>query len=78
MLKKLAVALVATTMSIGMSVGLAQARISAMSSFTHAHFPTCGDGLVKATCVCRAAGRPGQQLCTAGRYCHTFDGACRQ
>ncbi|HEX3504653.1 MAG TPA: hypothetical protein VHU22_14785 [Xanthobacteraceae bacterium] len=78
MLKKLAVALVATIMSIGMSVGSAQARISALSSFTHAHFPTCGEGLVSATCVCRAATRPGQQLCTAGRWCHTYDGACRQ
>jgi hypothetical protein len=78
MLKKFAAMLVVTTMSIGMSIGLAQARISAMSSFTHAHFPTCAEGLVNATCVCRAADRPGQQLCPAGRYCHTFDGACRK
>jgi hypothetical protein len=75
MLKSLAVAFVAVTMS----VGLAQARISGMSSLTHAHFPTCAEGQVKATCVCRASGGPArQQLCTAGRFCHTFDGACRQ
>ncbi|HUC50947.1 MAG TPA: hypothetical protein VMA30_16330 [Xanthobacteraceae bacterium] len=75
MLKKIVIALVATTMSIGM----AQARISGMSSLTHAHFPTCAQGLVKANCVCRAAGRTRvHQLCTTGRYCHTFDGACTQ
>jgi hypothetical protein len=79
MLKRIVIALVATTIFVGMSVGLAEARLSAMSSLSHAHFPTCAQGLVKANCVCRAAGRANvHQLCTTGRYCHTFDGACTQ
>jgi hypothetical protein len=59
--------------------GSAQARIS--SSRTFAHFPTCIDGLVKKMCVCRSTANPlgpPHQLCPSGRYCHTFDGACRQ
>jgi hypothetical protein len=75
MLKTFAVILFATVML----VGAAEARISALSSRTHAHFPTCADGLVKANCVCRAEGRANvHQLCPAGRYCHTYDGSCRQ
>jgi hypothetical protein len=63
------------------SAGSAQARISGMSSLSHAHFPTCSDGLVQKLCVCRRAGEvsgPRHQLCRVGWYCHTFDGACRQ
>jgi hypothetical protein len=72
MLKRIVIVLVATTMS----AGLAQARLS---SFTHAHFPTCAQGLVKANCVCRAEGHANvHRLCTTGRYCHTFDGSCTQ
>jgi hypothetical protein len=75
MLKRIIIVLVATVMS----VGFAQARMSGMSSRTHAHFPTCAQGLVKANCVCRAEGRAHvHQLCTTGRYCHTFNGACTQ
>ena len=75
-MKKFAVLLAA----IFVSAGSAQAR---MSSLSHAHFPTCTDGLVKQICVCRRMGdvfsfgrRP--QLCRSGWYCHTFDGVCRQ
>lgn len=76
MLKRIVIALVAMTMS----VGLAEARLGGMSSsLTHAHFPTCAQGLVKANCVCRAEGRAHvHQLCTTGRYCHTYDGSCTQ
>jgi hypothetical protein len=74
MLQRLVIALVATTMSIG----FAQARISAMSSMSHAHFPTCAQGLVSKNCVCRATSSRAHQLCTKGRYCHTYDGACTQ
>jgi hypothetical protein len=38
------------------SAGSAQARISAMSSLSHAHFSTCSDGLVQRICVYRRAG----------------------
>ena len=64
---------------IFVSAGSAQARIN--SSRTFAHFPTCTDGLVKKICVCRSTVNPlgpPHQLCPSGRYCHTFDGACRQ
>jgi hypothetical protein len=75
MLKHCAAALLA----IAMSAGSADAKVGRSSSLTHAHFPTCSEGLVKAICVCRAAFKSGsQQLCRSGRYCHTFDGACRQ
>ena len=62
------------------SAGSAQARISGMSSLSHAHFSTCSDGLVQRICVCRRAGDVfgRHQLCRYGSYCHTFDGVCRQ
>jgi hypothetical protein len=50
-MKKFAVVLSA----IIVSAGLAQARISGMSSLSHAHFSTCSDGLVQRICVCRRA-----------------------
>jgi len=53
---------------IFVSAGSAQARIGGMSSLTHAHFPTCSDGLVKQICVCRRAGdaMSRHQLCRSG------------
>jgi len=65
---------------IFVSAGSAQARISGMSSLSHAHFPTCSDGLVKQLCVCRRQGDVfgRHPLCRSGWYCHTFDGVCRQ
>ena len=79
MFRKIVITLVAMTLSIAASASLAQARMSPMSSLSHAHFPTCAQGLVKANCVCRAEGRANvHQLCTTGRYCHTFDGSCTQ
>jgi hypothetical protein len=75
MLKKCTVVVLA----ISISAGSANARIGRSNSRTFAHFPTCSEGTVKATCVCRArdASRR-QQLCRSGRYCHIFDGVCRQ
>jgi hypothetical protein len=65
--------------AIGVSAGSAHARTPS-TSLSHAHFPTCSEGLVKQLCVCRHAGnafsRP--QLCRSGWYCHTFNGVCRQ
>jgi hypothetical protein len=40
--------------AIFLSAGSAQARMS--SSLSHAHFPTCSEGLVKQNCVCRRGG----------------------
>jgi hypothetical protein len=76
MLKKFAAMLL---MGISMSAGSVDARLLGSTSLTHAHFPTCSEGLVKAICVCRAADRSARhQLCRTGRYCHTYDGVCRQ
>jgi hypothetical protein len=82
MLTKFAAALLAIVLSAGsvhaMSRGFAMSRSFAMSRAL-SHFPICSEGLVKAKCVCRAAGASRQfELCPSGRYCHTFDGACRQ
>lgn len=61
----------AVLLMISMSAGSAQARLLGSSSLTHAHFPTCSEGLVESICVCRAAhGSVRQQLCRSGRYCH--------
>jgi hypothetical protein len=63
----------AALLAIVVSVGAAEARAVA---HPHKHFMACGDGLVKATCMCSPAKGHGQ-LCKAGQWCHTFEGACR-
>jgi hypothetical protein len=68
----------AVLLAISMSTQAAYARTGS-SSLSHAHFDTCPEGMVKTICVCRASGASGHhQLCRSGRYCHTFDGVCRQ
>ena len=75
MLKKFSVVLLA----IPMFAGSVHAMTARSSSLSHAHFPTCSEGLVKAICVCRAGNTSRRHaLCRSGRYCHTFDGACTQ
>jgi hypothetical protein len=75
MLTKFAAALLATTLF----AGAAHALTPRSHSLSFAHFPTCSDGLVKATCVCRATdGSRRFGLCRSGRYCHTYNGACTQ
>lgn len=77
MLTKCAAALLAIILSAGSVQAMSPASRSHSLSF--AHFPTCPDGLVKATCVCRATnGSRHFGLCRSGRYCHTFTGACTQ
>ena len=63
-------------LAVVMSVGVAEARRAGVAN-PHRHFPSCTDGQVKATCVCRPAKGHGQ-LCRPGQWCHTFEGACRQ
>jgi hypothetical protein len=71
-------AVVAVALCIA-AAGSAEAMTTRSHSLSYKHFPTCAAGLVKATCVCRAANGPRRQvLCPAGRYCHTWDGACTQ
>ncbi len=68
-MKKLAVVLVA----VSMSAGAANARVA----HPHKFFPVCSEGMVKASCVCRAASGA-HQLCKPGQWCHPFQGVCRQ
>jgi hypothetical protein len=73
MLTKVAVALLAITLS----AGSVHALTPRSHSLSFAHFPTCSEGLVKAICVCRAADASRRfGLCRSGRYCNTFSGAC--
>jgi hypothetical protein len=65
--------------AIVLAAGPVHAMTHRSHSLSFAHFPTCSDGLVKATCVCRATnGSRKFGLCRSGRYCHTSDGACTQ
>ncbi len=67
----------AVLLAISMCTGSANARMGGRS-LSHAHFDTCSEGMVKTICVCRARDSGGHQLCRSGRYCHTFEGVCRQ
>jgi hypothetical protein len=76
MLIKFAAALFAIILSAGSAHAITR---QFSHSFSFAHFPTCSEGLVKAICVCRATNKSRRfELCRSGRYCHTFDGACRR
>jgi hypothetical protein len=59
--------------AIAVSAGAANAKTMS----PHKHFPLCTDGMVKASCMCKAPSGA-HQLCKAGQWCHTFQGACRQ
>ena len=75
MLTKVAVALLAITLS----AGSVHARTPRSHSLSFAHFPTCSGGLVSAICVCRAQDASTRfGLCPSGQYCHTYTGACTQ
>jgi len=75
MLTKVAVALLAITLS----AGSAHPRTPRSHSLSFAHFPTCSGGLVSAICVCRAQDASTRfGLCPSGQYCHTYTGACTQ
>ena len=69
-MKKLAVVLFA----VSLSAGAAHAK---MMAHPHKHLPACGDGMVKASCVCKTASSKKGQLCKVGMWCHTFQGVCR-
>jgi hypothetical protein len=68
MLKICGAVLLATVLS----VAVADARVARPLK----HFPACGDGQVKAACMCSPAKGKGQ-LCKAGQWCHSWEGACR-
>ena len=68
-MKTFAIVLFAITVSAGAA--------NAMPMNPHKHFPLCTDGMVKASCVCKAASGS-HQLCKAGQWCHTIQGVCRQ
>jgi hypothetical protein len=60
----------ATLLAIVLSVGLAQAKV-----VPHKRLGACADGQAKAACVCGAKGH--SQVCKAGQWCHSYEGACR-
>jgi hypothetical protein len=62
----------AAVLAMVISVGVADARVARPLK----HFPACGDGQVKAACMCNPAKGHGH-LCKPGQWCHTFEGACR-
>jgi hypothetical protein len=73
MLKTLTVAV----LSIGMSVGVAQAK----SHMKHMMMSACIDGQqATATCACGTAAAPGARpaVCQKGQWCHSAMNACTQ
>jgi hypothetical protein len=38
------------------------------------HWAACGEGMVKASCVCKGA--TAKAICKAGQWCHSFAGVC--
>jgi hypothetical protein len=38
------------------------------------HWAACGEGMVKASCVCKGA--TAHAMCKAGQWCHSWAGAC--
>jgi hypothetical protein len=38
------------------------------------HWAVCGEGAVKASCVCK--GTTAHAICKAGQWCHSFAGVC--
>lgn len=56
----------AVILAVCLSAGAAQAKMM----HHHMRMAACGDGMVKANCMCKAA------MCKKGMWCHTFIGAC--
>ena len=65
--------LTAVVFAICLSAGAAQAKMMHKMAMA-----ACGDGMAKATCMCKAAMGPGHAMCKKGMWCHTFTGTCSQ
>ena len=71
--KTLAMGLIA----VAMFAGSAEARIGGVAN-PHKYLQRCAEGMVKATCACRAEKSHHYQVCGPGQWCHAFQGVCRQ
>jgi hypothetical protein len=40
----------------------------------HRHWAVCGEGMVKASCVCKGA--TAKAICKGGQWCHSWAGVC--
>ncbi len=58
----------AVLLAVSLSAGAAQAKMM--------HMAACGDGMVKASCMCKAAMGGAHGMCKKGMWCHTFTGSC--
>jgi len=72
-LKTLATGLVV----IAMLAGSTQARIGGVANPVK-YLPRCAEGVVKATCACRAEKSQRYQTCHPRQWCHSFQGVCSQ
>jgi len=62
-------------LAVCMSAGAAQAKM--MHHHMHMRMAACAEGMVKASCVCKAASGA-HAMCKAGQWCHSFAGMCTQ
>jgi len=60
----------AVVLAVCLSAGAAQAKMMKM------HMAACGDGMVKASCMCKASMGHGHAWCKKGMWCHTWSGTC--
>jgi hypothetical protein len=76
-------------LAVCMSAGAAQAMMMKHHPMMHHpmmhhsmhmrmhHMGACAEGMVKASCVCKAASGT-HAMCKAGQWCHSFAGMCTQ
>jgi len=62
---------------IAMVAASAQASIGGVADPAQ-YLPRCAEGVVKATCACRAEKSRHYQTCHPRQWCHSFQGVCRQ
>jgi hypothetical protein len=81
-MKKFALVLVAVCMTAGAASAMDNMK-KPMHPMMHKpmmhhhmmhHWRACGEGMVKASCVCKSA--TAHAMCKAGQWCHGFAGVC--
>jgi len=61
---------VAVVFAVCLSAGAAQAKMKMHMA------GACGDGMAKASCMCKASMGKAHTMCKKGTWCHTFSGSC--
>ena len=61
----------AVVLAVCVSAGAAQAK-----TMHKMHMAACGDGMTKATCMCKASAGKAHAMCKKGMWCHTWSGTC--